>query len=84
MMIYTLRTHLSLYHLKTQRSAKKKKKSFPALCCHSLTCWLVPPIKEPFMTVSPGTHGVLCQKEPHKPFILEFSITEGHINNSKS
>ena len=28
--------------------------------------------------------GVLCQKEPHKPFILEFSITEGHINNNKS
>ena len=64
-----------------ENTKKCKKKFFSCTLLHSLTCWLDPPIKEPFMKERPG---VLCQKEPHKPFILEFNVTEGHINNSKS
>lgn len=53
-MIYALRTHLSLYHSKRQRSAKKI--FFHVRCCRSLTLWLAPPIK-----------GAIYDGEPRSP-----------------
>ena len=40
-----------------ENTKKCKKIFFHVHCCHLLTCWLDPPIKEPFMKERPGARG---------------------------